>query len=87
MAKPRAPKREVGPHPRSGKTITRLSSAELQSQLVTDALMGYPTPLDWFTGACLRMAELDRIEVDDAYQRVRSEVASLGGFMPHAPGQ
>lgn len=73
-------------HPVSDLRVQDLDSTALQAQLVTDALRGFVTPLAWFVAACDRIARLDRISSDDAYQRVRTEVAALGGVMPAAPG-
>jgi hypothetical protein len=69
-------------HPISGKKVGECSSSELQSQLVTDALGGVETPVAWFLAACRRIGRLDRISEEEAFQRVRGEVASLGGFLP-----
>jgi hypothetical protein len=55
---------------------------------VTDALAGYPTDLAWFVAALDRIADLEpHCDIEEAYRRVRTEVAALGGFMPSAPGQ
>lgn len=72
-------------HPRTGQRLSDLSSTQLQSTLVTDALTGYETPLPWFVAACRRIARMDRISEDEAFTRVRDEVRSLGGFLPGAP--
>lgn len=84
MTRKRKPNPEA--HPLTGKRPQDLSSAELQAQLVSDAVAGLTTPLPWFVAACDRMARLDRCTPEDAYQRVRREVSGLGGFMPNAPG-
>jgi hypothetical protein len=86
MSHRKPPHREVGPHPVTGQLVPDMTSVELQTQLVVDAVTGYATDLAWFVAALDRMAERDRITVDDAYQRVRAEVAELAGFMPGAPG-
>ncbi len=73
-------------HPRTGKRLKDLDAVELHQTLVSDAVTGYETPLGWFVAACRRIAKLDRITDEEAYQRVRQEVASLGAPMPGAPG-
>jgi hypothetical protein len=88
VTKRKPPHREVGPHPKTGNLVKEMTAPQLHTALVTDALAGYPTDLAWFVAALDRIADLEpHCDIEEAYRRVRTEVAALGGFMPSAPGQ
>lgn len=82
--KARLPK--PGRHPLTDERVHDLTSAQLQQRLVTDAVAGHATPLEWAVAAYMRIAELDGLSFDGAFLRVREEVGAMGGIMPSAPG-
>ena len=74
-------------HPVTGKAVGQLSAKELHQQLVADAIAAVATPPFWFQNACIPIGEVDKIGTEAAFQRVRDEVASLGGFLPWTHGE
>ena len=59
--------------------VGSLDADALHRELVEDAVAGYATPLDRAVRAYERIARLRDESPDDAFQRVRAEVASLRG--------
>lgn len=77
----------AGRHPTTGQRPHDMTSDELRTRLVDDAVVGVETPLEWALNAYLRIAQLDGIGFDAAYIQVRQQAASLGVVtMPGAPG-
>lgn len=55
------------------------TSTQLHQFLVTDAVAQHATDLRWFVLAVRRIAELDRISIENATCRVINEVVALTG--------
>lgn len=65
--------------PEGRKPVGFYNAQELHAFLVADALKFHATYLPWAIAAYDRIASLQRITPDAAYQQVRHDVRSKGG--------
>lgn len=71
-------RRRLTPEGRKGVDV--YGAGELHRFLVADAVAKHATYLPWAVAAYDRIAKLERITAEDAYQRVLDEVEMLTGL-------
>jgi preprotein translocase subunit Sss1 len=74
------------PAPGEREHWSKYSPTELHRILVEDAVAAHATDLPWAVGAYARIAKLTRKPIEDAFQAVVQEAATLGVDMPMHSG-
>lgn len=74
------------PAPGQREHWSAYDATTLHRILVEDAVQAHATDLKWMTGALQRIQQLTKRPLEEVFQAVVMEVASLGAHMPIASG-